>query len=113
MHWEDSIEEFLEIVDSFDTNVFATVPPMEQDIEVQPIVLQSNRNKLRIQTVTTPVSTPNVRSNVGVKDLITRIECLEEKVTTQLTQLHELYSYINFRLDKIEKIVNKDAKISK
>jgi hypothetical protein len=113
MDWEHSVEEFLEIVDSLDTNEFATVPPMEQGIEVQPIVLQNNRSKLRIQTSSTPISTPTVRSSVGVKDLFVRIEALEELLSIQCMQLHELYSFINFRLDNLEKIVNKSDKNTK
>jgi hypothetical protein len=110
MEWVDSVEEFLEIVEALDTNEFAPVPPIEPGIEVQPIVLQSGRSKLRIQTSITPISTPTVRSSVGVKDLVSRIETLEEILSLQCTQLHELYSFINSRLDKLEKIVNKSAK---
>lgn len=113
MDWLDSVDEFLEIVDSLDTNEFATVPPMEQNIEVQPIVVQSNRSKLRIQTNITPVTTPNVRVSVGVKDLVSRIDSLEETMSLQFMQLHELYSFINIRLDKLEKIVNKCESLSK
>lgn len=113
MNWEDTLEDFLEIVDSLDTNGFATVPPMEQDIEVQPIILQNNRPKLRIQTVITPISTPNVRTTVAVKDLVERIESLESLVAEQHMQLHELYSFINFRLEGVEKIVTKNIESGK
>ncbi len=113
MEWEGSVEDFLEIVDSLETNEFATVPPMELGIEIQPIVLQSSRSKLRVQTSITPISTPTVRSSMGVKDLVTRIETLEELLSQQCSELHELYSFINFRLQKIEKIVNKSSESSK
>jgi hypothetical protein len=107
MDWVDSVDEFLEIVDSLEAYGFATVPPVEQNVEVQPIVLQSNRAKLRIQTNITPVTTPNVRVSVGLKDLVSRVDALEETVALQYMQLHELYSFINIRLDKLEKIVGK------
>ena len=113
MDWLESVDQFLEIVDSLDTNEFATVPPMEQNLEVQPIVLQSNRAKLRIQTNITPVTTPNVRVSVGLKELVGRIDFLEEKMSLQCMQLHELYSFINLRLDKLEKIVSKSSVITK
>lgn len=113
MDWLDSVEEFLEIVDSFDTSEFATVPPVEENITVQPIILQNSRTKLRIQTNITPVTTPNVRVSVGLKELVARIDSLEATMSQQYMQLHELYSFINLRLDKLEKIVNKSNAISK
>jgi hypothetical protein len=113
MEWLDSVDEFLEIVESLDTTEFATVPPMEGNIEVQPIVLQNNRSKLRIQTNLTPVTTPNVRVSGGLKDLVARMDSLQDTMTLHYMQLHELYSFINIRLDKLEKIVSKSAVTSK
>lgn len=106
MDWFPSVEEFLEIVDSLEVaNEFATVPPMEQGVEVQPIVVQNSRAKLRVQTNLTPVNTPTVRASGGAKELMQRIESLEETVSMQFMQLHELYSFILNRLEKYEKIV--------
>lgn len=113
MDWLNSVDEFLEIVDSLDSNEFAAVPPMEDNIEVHPIVLHNNRTKLRIQTSITPVTTPNVKVSVGLKELVGRIDSLEEKMSLQCMQLHELYSFINLRLDKLEKIVSKSSVITK
>lgn len=105
MDWLDSVDEFLEIVDSLGTNEFAAVPPMEHGLEVQPLVVQNNRIKLRVQTSITPVNTPTSRTIGGTKELVARLEALEETVAMQYMQLHELYSFVLNRLEKMEKIV--------
>lgn len=102
MDWDDA-EEFLEIVDSLEQSSFAVVPPMEGLIDVEPIILQSSKAKVKVQTTNSPAGTPTLRQPGGFRELTQRLDKLEETWSLQMAQLHELYSFINSRLDKLEK----------
>jgi len=113
MDWSGTLEEFIEIVDSLETNEFATVPPIEAQMEVQPIILNNNRSKLKISTYVSPVSTPTARPSSTLRDLVQRIEALEATMTTQHLELFELFSFTKHKLDTLEKIVYETLKVKK
>lgn len=102
MNW-DSADDFLEIVDSLETSRFASVPPMEGASEVEPLTIQSTKSKVRVQVTNSPLNTPTMRAPSGLREVIQRLDRLEETWSLQVSQLHELYSFINSRLDKLEK----------
>jgi hypothetical protein len=112
-NWGVTFDEFLEIVDSFETNEFAVAPPMEGNVQTYPIVLNGQKQKTRLSQSESPTASPNSRINISVRDLTARLEILEESVNGQCQRLFDLFSYINSRLDNLEKIVIKKSNVAK
>jgi hypothetical protein len=105
--WFDSLENFIEIVDQLPTNEFAGVPPIDSSISSYNLPLQQIKIKTRNAAPESPAQSPNSRVGVNVKELLQRIEQLEETVHQQNTILHDLFSYINSKLTIVEKSINK------
>lgn len=104
--WFDSIESFIEIVEALPTNNFAGVPPIETRSPVYNVPLQQVKIKTRNVSFETEQS-PSSRGGGSVKELLQRVEALEETVQHQNTILHELYSYINNKLTVVESRIDK------
>lgn len=106
--WPDSLEDFLEIVDALPTNQFASVPPVNFQPAFYNAPLQASKVKTRLTFSTEENQSPSVRTAANVKELLQRLNALEELVHQQNTVLHDLYSYIHNKLSVLEqKIIKK------
>jgi hypothetical protein len=104
--WDIPFDDFLEIVDALEVKKFATAPPMELAVEVDLVAVQGSKSFTRRGVgVNTHAEASPGRTGIGLRELNNRLDLLEESTNIQLQQIHELYGYINGRLERIEKMV--------
>lgn len=105
--WFESLDTFIEIVEKLPTSEFAGVPPIESSAASYNVPLQQIKVKTKAPPNESPVQSPNSRVSGNVKELQLRIEQLEDTVQQQNAILHDLFSYINSKLNIVEKSINK------